>query len=190
MTRQLDGTPVNLILSHFELYVQDAVRMEDFYTRYLGFVVTDRGEGPDALVFLSRNPDEHHQLVLNPRPSRSASESSLDHVSFRVGSLGSIRRIYSVLATASNTSLESVSHGTTWSIYFRDPEGNRLEVFTDTPWHVPQPCRFSIDLELSDEELYQFTETRIRDLPGFKSAEEWKKSHKIDVADNNVRDIT
>lgn len=186
MRRMLDSGPINMSLSHFELYVQDAVRMEDFYARYLGFVVTDRGEGPDALVFLSRNPDEHHQLVLNPRPSRPVSDSSLDHISFRVGSLGSIRTIYSALTTAPNTSLEAVSHGTTWSIYFRDPEGNRLEVFTDTPWHVPQPCRFSIDLELNDDELYEFTEKRIRDLPGFKSAEEWRKSHKIDVTDTNA----
>ncbi len=190
MRKLPDSSPINMTMSHIELYVRDVMRMEDFYTRNLGFMVTDRGEGSDALVFLSRNPDEHHQLVLNPRPSRAASEGPVDHISFRVGSLESVRIIYSMLMTASDTSPVAVSHGTTWSIYFRDPEGNRLEVFTDTPWYVSQPCRFAIDLELGDEDLYEYTEREIRDLPGFKSVEEWRKSHKVAVGVSHTRVIT
>jgi catechol 2,3-dioxygenase-like lactoylglutathione lyase family enzyme len=53
--------------SHVGLRVTDLAHMEDFYTRVVGLLVTDRGtlrdDGP-TLVFLSRNPDEHHQLVL------------------------------------------------------------------------------------------------------------------------------
>ncbi len=170
-------SPPNLTLSHFELYVRDAPRMEAFYTRCLGFVVTDRGEGPDGLVFLSRNPQEHHQLVLNPRPSRRANVSPLDHISFRVGSLQDVRTVYAGLKSQPGAAVEAVSHGDTWSVYFRDPEGNRLEVFADTPWHVAQPCRFPIDLSLDDERLRAETEQRIRDLPGFRNLEDWKKDH-------------
>src|SRR5207249_954482 len=52
--------------SHFGLYVTDLPRMEDFYARVLGLLVSDRGKLPGGsdLVFLSRDPDEHHQLVL------------------------------------------------------------------------------------------------------------------------------
>src|SRR5690606_35844450 len=55
-----------LTFSHMGIYVTDVARMEDFYTRLLEFTVTDRGEldtpnGPVFLVFLSRDPDEHHQ---------------------------------------------------------------------------------------------------------------------------------
>ena len=44
-------------------------RMQDFYTRVLGFTVTDGGEletaeGSMTIVFLSRDPREHHQIVL------------------------------------------------------------------------------------------------------------------------------
>ena len=190
MNESPDSPPGNMALSHFELYVRDVVRMERFYTQHLGFVVTDRGEGPDALVFLSRNPDEHHQLVLNPRPSRSASQGALDHISFRVGSLADVRSVHSALSAVPNVSVETVSHGNSWSIYFRDPEGNRLEVFADTPWYVAQPCRFSIDLGLDDDALYEFTQARIRDLPGFKSVEEWRRSHAAAVAENKTRDTT
>ena len=169
--------PPNMILSHFELYVHDVAPMEAFYTRHLGFMVTDRGSGPDALVFLSRNPHEHHQLVLNPRPSRHPRESPVDHISFRVATLEDLRAVHAALMTCAEAAVNAVSHGTTWSLYFRDPEENRLEVFVDTPWHVAQPCRFPVDLSLSDEALLVWTEEQIRKLPGFCNVDEWRSDH-------------
>jgi catechol-2,3-dioxygenase len=166
----------NIYLSHFELYVDDVVPMEEFYTRYLGFVVTDRGAGKDGMVFLSRNSSEHHQLVLNPRQSHVTIESPMDHISFRIDSITNLRVFHNALLD-SKTILQTVSHGTTWSIYFRDPEDNRLELFTDTPWHVNQPCRFEIDFALSNDELLEFTEHRIKNLPGFGDVNNWRKLH-------------
>ena len=51
--------------SHVGMYVYDIALMEDFYSRVLGFTVTDRGEadtphGVVRFVFLSRDPREHH----------------------------------------------------------------------------------------------------------------------------------
>lgn len=45
--------------SHFGIYVTDLARMEDFYTRVLGLLVSDRGRLPGGpeLIFLSRDPD-------------------------------------------------------------------------------------------------------------------------------------
>ena len=60
-------------LSHFGVSCFDLDRMEDFYTRVLGFTVTDRGmAGGMKLVFLSRDPREHHQLLLNTGPMSEA----------------------------------------------------------------------------------------------------------------------
>ncbi len=157
----------DIALAHFELFVRDLARMERFYTEALGFEVNDRGEKPGGLVFLSRNPAEHHQLVLNPDAARRPAASPLDHISFRVAALADLRRFHAALAGVAGD-LETVSHGNAWSIYFRDPEGNRLELFVDTPWEVAQPCRFEIDLGLSDEALAATTEARIRALPGFR----------------------
>lgn len=168
-------TAIFVSLSHLELYTRDAAAMEDFYTRYLGFVVTDRGPGADGMVFLSRNPREHHQVVLNPAAARPA-QSPVDHVSFRVETLAGLKTLHRSLA-AGPAALQTVSHGNTWSIYFHDPDGNRLELFTDTPWHVDQPCRFEIDLGLDDAELIEFTENALRALPGFRPADEWRRGH-------------
>jgi catechol-2,3-dioxygenase len=168
----------NMLLSHVELYVQDIAQMENFFTKKLGFVVTDRGEGKSGMVFLSRSPNEHHQIVLNPRQSHRSIESPIDHISFRVESLSELRVFNASLKENSEIELQTVSHGTTWSIYFRDPENNRFEIFTDTPWYVNQPCKFVVDFELSDEELIQFTENTIKNFSGYSKASEWKKSHK------------
>ena len=128
------------------------------------------------MLFLNRNPEEHHQLVLNPAQLSRPIESPVDHISFRVDSISDLRLFHQVLLPSS-TELQTVSHGATWSLYFRDPEGNRIELFSDTPWHVNQPCRFEINLDLSDKELLEFTENRIKDLPGFIDVGDWRESH-------------
>ncbi len=127
----------DIYLSHFELYVRDVVSMEEFYTRYLGFVVTDRGEGKNAMVFLSRNPDEHHQLVLNPRPSHKAVESPVDHISFRIDSIANLRVFHKALLSSSTT-FETVSHGTTWSIYLQNVNHSEIVKPTQNIFHC---CR-------------------------------------------------
>ncbi|WDD99299.1 VOC family protein [Thalassomonas actiniarum] len=172
----------NMLLSHVELYVQDIVQMEQFYTQTLGFIVTDRGEGKNGMVFLSRSPHEHHQIVLNPVASHRTFESPVDHISFRVESLAELRIFNASLAAIAEMKFQTVSHGTTWSIYFRDPENNRFEIFTDTPWYVNQPCKFPVDFTLADEELIKFTENKIKALPGFALASDWNKTHKSSLA--------
>ena len=69
--------------------------------------------------------------------------------------------------------VDAVSHGTSWSVYFRDPEGNRLELFADTPWHVAQPVRFAVDLSLPEDELIEWTREKIAALPDFQPAKPW-----------------
>ena len=48
-----------LSFSHFGMFVRDLERMADFYSRVLGFAISDRGEldtphGRVSLVFLTR----------------------------------------------------------------------------------------------------------------------------------------
>jgi catechol-2,3-dioxygenase len=67
----------------------------------------------------------------------------------------------------------AISHGNALSIYFRDPEGNRIEIFMDTPWYCDQPLREIINLALSDEELMRVVESQVSKRPGFCTREEW-----------------
>ncbi|WP_231731534.1 VOC family protein [Colwellia sp. TT2012] len=133
------------------------------------------------MVFLSRSPKEHHQIVLNPRQSHRSIESPIDHIPFRVESISALIGFNSALNQATNISIQTVSHDSAWSIYFRDPEGNRFEIFTDTPWYVNQPCKFDINLEQTDEALMQYTLDKIKNMAGFLAAEEWHTAHKVNM---------
>jgi len=168
---------LSISLSYFEIKVRHLETMEGFYTRALGFVVTDRSQpGEHPMVFLSRNPSEHHQIVLNESDGGGSGTGSLDHLAFRIKDLEALRSLHGALQAYGGLTIDTVSHGTTWSVYFRDPEGNRFEFFVDTPWHVAQPLRFPIDLSLPDGELKAWTEKQISSLANFQPVEQWTKA--------------
>ncbi len=168
-----------LSFSHFGFYVQDIDRMERFYTELLGFFVTDRGTlaGPTGefkLVFLSRDPDEHHQIVLATGRPEALAFNLINQISLRADSLGTLKNLYAKLAQAGAGDIQPITHGNAISVYLRDPEGNRLELFIDTPWYVNQPMRVPIDFNLPDDELMQVVEAHASQLPGFQPRSEWR----------------
>lgn len=168
-----------LSFSHVGFYVQDINKMERFYHDLLGFFVTDRGtlSGPTGdfnLVFLSRNPDEHHQIVLATGRPESIDFNVINQVSLRADSLGTLKTLYHKLSAAGASDIRPVTHGNAISIYLRDPEGNRLELFIDTPWYVDQPMRVPVDFNLPDDELMKYVEAHARKLPGFQPRTEWR----------------
>jgi catechol 2,3-dioxygenase len=160
-------------LSHVGLFVTDMTRMVNFYTRVLGFVVTD-ADAAGQLTFLSRDVAEHHQLVLVAGRESSATQT-VNQVSFKLDSLEEVQAIYRRIADSEAFELRPVTHGIAWSIYFRDPEGNRLEMFTDTDWYIPQPVRIAIDLMRPADDLRHETGDYCRAQPGFKPIQEWRE---------------
>ena len=160
-------------LSHVGIYVTDLPKMIDFYTRVLGFVVSDAA--PDGrITFLSRNPSDHHQVVLVPGRKTDHATPMVQQISFNIGTLANVQRAFRKVRAAGCEGIRPVSHGNAWSVYFQDPEGNRIEMFCDTAWYVSQPCGFEIYLDKAEDELYRETEARCRELPGFKPMEEWR----------------
>jgi catechol 2,3-dioxygenase len=169
-----------ITLSHVVLHCFDLDRMIDFYKRVLGLHETDRitmGGGAfngAPLVFFSSDPRDHHQFALSIGRTAERDAVLLHQVSFRHDSLARLRRLRDALEQDGVEEIRPVDHGTHWSIYFDDPEGNMIEAFVDTPWYV-QPHYHSLDLSLSDDEIAQATEARIKDRPGFKPLDEWRK---------------
>ena len=93
--------------------------------------------------------------------------------SLRVDSLGTLRELYQGLKDEPVEILGPISHGNALSVYFRDPEGNRVELLIDTPWYVPQPHRVPVDIMQTDEQVWAGIEKEARGTPGFKSRKEW-----------------
>ncbi len=160
-------------LSHVGLFVTDVPKMIEFYTRVLGFVVSDAAED-GRINFLSRNPSDHHQVVLVRGRATEPGTQMVQQVSFNVGTLAAVKRAFRKVRAAGCENIDPICHGNAWSVYFRDPEGNRIEMFCDTPWYVPQPLGYKIDLDKPEDELHRETEAICREKPGFKPMEEWR----------------
>jgi catechol-2,3-dioxygenase len=171
--------------SHAVIYVKDAPRMLDFYTRVLGFEETDRGKirgGKMEIIFLSQSPREHHQIAFVPTREDEGPSNMLAHFAFRVGDLGELRSAIDTLERES-VSLRPVSHGNTWSVYLQDPEGNGLEIFCETPWHVQQPAGETWDTGLPDEALREWTLAKFENAEGFSPIEEYYARRAEELAD-------
>lgn len=166
-------------VSHFGFQVRDVARMEDFYKRVMGFIVTDRGtldtpRGPVYLVFLSRDPEEHHQVVLASGRPADADYNIINQISFRMPSLAALRDMYPKLtAEPGVTEILPATHGNAISIYFRDPEGTRIECFVDSPWYCEQPCREPIDMTQSEAEILAACERVASAAPRFQPRAQW-----------------
>ena len=162
--------------SHFGIYVTDLARMEDFYTRVLGLLVSDRGQVPGGsdLVFLSRDPDEHHQIVLATGRPPGVEFNVVNQISFKLSTLADLKAMHARARDEGTKQFRIVTHGNAWSVYFADPEGNRVEVFVDTPWHTPQPVVEPFDIEAPVEVIERETEALCRNRPGFMSRAQWR----------------
>ncbi|MGH6628011.1 MAG: VOC family protein [Burkholderiaceae bacterium] len=166
----------SLVFSHMGFYVRDLERMARFYKEVLCFTETDRGDlGPVQLVFLSRDPAEHHQVVLATGRPADLSFSVINQISFRVPDLATLRVVRDrAAADPGVTDLMSATHGNAVSVYFRDPEGNRIEIFFDTPWYCEQPLREPISLDQPDADILARAEAMARSRPKFQSRAQWQ----------------
>ncbi len=164
-------------ISHVVLYVYDFPMMKDFYTNVLGFHLSDigRGRGND-ICFLTLDPGlDHHQIALAGGRKGPRDAGSLNHVAFRVDSLAELRRRYEQLSAEDAVAdVDPVTHGSWLSVYYRDPENNRMEFFWDTPWYVKQPIIDSLDFSLSNEEILRVTEETYSSHEGFRPMSEWR----------------
>ena len=184
MTTSTARPAPNLAFSHMGLSVKDIVKMEDFYTRVLGFTVTDRGTaGCMGLVFLSRDPMDHHQIVLatgrpEALPANTANPQfgpSINQISFKMGSLADLREINQRLQAEGGKSLFPANHGIAWSIYAHDPEGNNLEFFVDSAWYITQPFLIPLEFSKTDDEIVALTKRVCEESAGFEPYPEWRR---------------
>lgn len=174
----------NLKFTHMGIVVSDVTVMTAFYVDVLGFTVTDSGIfGAMQVVFLSRDPEEHHQIVLtNGRPYNLPTNTinpdfgpSIQQISFKMGSLGDLRDMKSRLEQSAATTITTASHGNAWSLYAHDPDGNFIEFYVDTDWYADQPFFEPLDLSQSDVEIVRETLALCSERPGFKPIGDWQR---------------
>ncbi len=166
---------LQLQFSHFGFYVSDLAKMAAFYKEALQFTQTDFGDlGAVQLVFLSRDPNEHHQIVLASGRPVDMAFNVMNQISFRVPDLPTLRAFHKRVLAHGAYDVHPVTHGNAISIYCRDPEGNRLEIFLDTPWYCDQPLREPIDFAQTDDAIMARAEAIAKRLPKFMTRAQWQ----------------
>ncbi len=127
-------------LNHAVLYVRDAQRTADFYEDVLGFRRLPMGpEGFRGAVFLQApgSTNDHDLGVFSigeaAGPSGAGrSTVGLYHLAWEVDTLDDLERLAGRLAERGSL-VGSSDHGTTKSLYAKDPDGLEFEV----AWIVP-----------------------------------------------------
>lgn len=166
-------------LTHIGFYVADLPAMVQFYRDVLGMVVTDRGTaGGRTWAFMSRNPTEHHQIVLaTGRPADAF--QLINQISLRLQCLDDLRTFFHQLSAEGASGLEAVTHGNSWSVYFLDPEGNRIELYAKSAWYVSQPMRTPVDMAQSVDQLVAQNDLLTRDDPSRLPLGEWEDQMRL-----------
>ena len=159
-------------LSHIVLQTNKPRELREWYCEVLGAEVVHEN---DFISFISYD-DEHHRVAfLNPgalaprepgeRDSgdfRAGKEAGLHHMAFTFKSLDELLDTYTRLNQAGIRPYWCINHGPTTSMYYTDPDGNRIELQIDNfasaeegqAWmHSPAFDRNPIGVEFDPEEL-------------------------------------
>ena len=163
-------------LTHMGIFTDQPHEMRQFYEKVLGLVVSDSGTGhffKRRITFMTGSDDHHHQFVLVEREAGDPPGGALFQVSFEMADLDEVRAIVARAQAVEAKEIKGLNHGNSWSVYFRDPDGNHVEIYTDTGWYVPQPFGDPLDLTQSDDTIRTTTDERVRMVEGALPLAEW-----------------
>jgi catechol-2,3-dioxygenase len=124
-------------LNHAVLYVRDLERSVAFYRDVLGFETVMTMGGAAAFVQAPGSTNDHDLGLFQIGPAAGPSEAGrrtvgLYHLAWEVDTLAELERLAGLLGEAGSL-VGASDHGTTKSLYAKDPDGLEFEV----AWVVP-----------------------------------------------------
>ena len=116
--------------AHAVLRTRNLAASIDFYRTLLGAEVV---YGNDFIAFLTYD-EEHHRLALIATPQQELAPpgaAGLDHLAYAVEDLGQLLSTYVRLRDDGILPVWKINHGPTTSLYYEDPDENRVEFQVD-----------------------------------------------------------
>ena len=105
-------------------------KMRTFYKTFLG---ADASYENDFVSFLSYD-EEHHRIAIigmSDLGTKQEMASGLDHFAFAFNSLRDLSRAYQDRKAIGIIPVRCLNHGPTTSMYYKDPDGNSIELQVD-----------------------------------------------------------
>ena len=158
-------------LGHVGIVCDDFMKMRDFYTRVIGLTVTDEDPQRGSCILSADPGNEHHELALGQSNESRPKTQGVGQVSFIVESMHALKELYQRLLKEGVRIDRTVTHGISCSVYFYDPEDNRIELYYKTGYIVKQGFSRPIDLEKqSAQELLAFSKSFEATMGPFQGA--------------------
>jgi catechol-2,3-dioxygenase len=129
MSREIDARTVikPARFAHVVLRTRHLKESVAWYGRLVGMEPVFQN---DFVCFMTFD-EEHHRLALIVTPEEKpapAMAAGLDHIAFTLNDLGELLGTYARLKDEGVLPVWTINHGPTTSLYYRDPDGNRVEL--------------------------------------------------------------
>lgn len=175
-------------ITHIGLNVGDLARSVEFYTHALGMKVMKSAEGRFATVSFGY---QHHDIALIPAaPGSSAGAPmsvGMNHFAVEVRDYEDFVRYYGRLKDAAVTIERVIDHRTGMGIYFKDPDGNSLEIWCENLPSMAEAIHFGTTMSEEFEENHIGypidSEQMYRDYLALKSGQKIGDSRGMDILD-------
>lgn len=129
-------------LGHVNINVRDVEKSHKWYTELLGLHTYDYMPGRAA--FLSADRELSHEVALTQveegAPGLQQGQVGLGHFAWKVETLDDLKEFYHKLKDW-GIEISPSDHGVSLGLYFRDPDGNGVEVYYEQPrseWYTQE----------------------------------------------------
>lgn len=118
-------------LAHIVFFTADLQRMINWYCTVFGAEVVN---GNDSIAFLTYD-EEHHRIALISRPDLAPRPAGptvgFYHSAFTYAGLPELLQTHDRLRDEGIVPHRAINHGPTMSLYYKDPDGNDVEMQVD-----------------------------------------------------------
>ena len=136
-------------ISHYGIRAQRFREMVEWYSTVFNAKVQHENE---FLAFMTFD-DEHHRLVIfedAETVDKPAAAAGIDHVGDGLADFAALVQTYERLKSAGITPFMPLNHKFTTSLYYRDPDGNEVELSVDN-FPTKEECNAFITSGRMDE---------------------------------------
>lgn len=137
-------------LAHFVLRTKEPKRLINFYQTFLNAEITHSNE---LISFLTWD-HEHHRLAILYDPeavSRQDNTVGMDHFALTFDSLNDLLQSYKARKEMGIEPIYCMNHGMSTSMYYRDPDGNKIETQVDAFEKPEEAIAFMMSAEFAQD---------------------------------------